>query len=95
MSSKKKNGLSKELNRKKAMKRRCALICALGVLVVVLISVIRWILAYTGVVPYEVTAADTIVFVLTLCVCFVIAPQFMGYLRLKREIQEIESQLAK
>lgn len=70
-------------------------VCALGVVAILLLTVIRQVLGFTGIVPFGYTMADTIMFVLCLAVCFIIGPQFSLYLSLKRRIQEIEGKLAR
>ena len=95
MTSKKKNGLSNELKRLRAQKSHAARLCALGVAAVLLVTVIRQVLGFSGIVPFGYTMADTIRFVLCLAACFVVGPQFSLYLRFKRQIQDVEIRLEK
>ena len=95
MTGKKKNGLSNELKRLRVQKNHAAKLCALGVAAVLLVTVVRQVLGFSGVVPFGYTMADTIMFVLCLAVCFVMGPQFSLYLRLKRQIQDMEIKLEK
>lgn len=94
MTSKKKSGLSGELKKLRARKKHAAKICAIGVTAVLLVTVIRQVLGFTGVIPFGYTSADTVMFIVCLGVCFIVGPQFSLYLRLKREIQAIEIKLA-
>ena len=89
MTSKKKNGLSNELKRLRAQKSHAARLCALGVAAVLLVTVIRQVLGFSGIVPFGYTMADTIMFVLCLAACFSL------YLRFKRQIQDVEIRLEK
>lgn len=95
MTSKKKSGLTTELKKLRTQKRQAVKVCALGVVAVLLITVARQVLGFTGIIPFEYTMADTIMFVLCLGVCFIIGPRFSLYLRLKRQIEDVEAKLAK
>lgn len=94
MSRKKRDSLRKNLQKKKELRKRALLICVVGVVTALFIIAVRQIFALFDLFPYELRIVDTLIYFLTLVVCFLIAPQFMGYLRLSREIKELEMELA-
>ena len=94
MTSKKNRGLSDELKKLRIQKRQCIKIIAIGVIAVLLLTIVRQVLGFTGVVPFGYAQADTIMYILCLGVCFIIGPRFSLYLRIKRQIQQIEEHLA-
>ena len=94
MARKKKSALREDLKKKKALRKRTMITCVIGVAVALCAVGARQALAGSGAMPYGESLADIAVYILTLGGCFVIAPRFMGYLRLGREIKDLEAQIA-